>query len=200
MRHRRFALFPLLLLSVTKGEYTHLCGVSPGLPEHAHRRVSSGICSRRRAVANSRNCDQRRKEAPGPYRFLDTEVRPGATYFYRLEALDRSGGHEFYGPLEATALATAGLPRYTLCRTTPTRSLPGRVELRLDLCSSSGDRQSSAFSMQQGDWCACWSISHSMSGHMPSRGMAGTMAGRTQHRGSTTTGSMPGSSQKDGRW
>jgi len=38
---------------------------------------------------------------PSPYRFLDSEVKPGVTYYYRLEALDRSGSREFFGPVSA---------------------------------------------------------------------------------------------------
>jgi hypothetical protein len=57
--------------------------------------------------------------SPGPYRFLDTEVKPGTTYFYRLETVDRSGGSEFYGPVEATAVAGAGSPRIKLFQNQP---------------------------------------------------------------------------------
>jgi len=44
-------------------------------------------------------------EPPGPYSFLDMDVSPGVTYYYRLEAMDRSGGSEFFGPVSATAIA-----------------------------------------------------------------------------------------------
>jgi hypothetical protein len=58
-------------------------------------------------------------EPPGPYRFLDTDVRPGATYFYRLEAVDRSGGSEFYGSVQATAGTDAGSARFVLSQSQP---------------------------------------------------------------------------------
>jgi hypothetical protein len=58
-------------------------------------------------------------EPPGPYRFLDTDVRPGATYFYRLEALDRSGGSEFHGPVQATAGTGSRSARFTLSQSQP---------------------------------------------------------------------------------
>jgi hypothetical protein len=35
------------------------------------------------------------------YHFLDTDVTPGVTYYYRLEALDRTGNREFFGPVSA---------------------------------------------------------------------------------------------------
>ena len=35
------------------------------------------------------------------YSLLDTEVTPGITYYYRLEALDRTGNREFFGPVSA---------------------------------------------------------------------------------------------------
>ena len=35
------------------------------------------------------------------YSFLDTEVTAGITYYYRLEALDRTGNREFFGPVSA---------------------------------------------------------------------------------------------------
>jgi hypothetical protein len=58
-------------------------------------------------------------QPPGPYRFLDSDVAPGTTYFYRLEVVDRSGGNQFYGPVEATTLATAASPRYLLSQNHP---------------------------------------------------------------------------------
>src|SRR6185503_19777155 len=42
------------------------------------------------------------------YRFLDRSVDPGTTYYYRLEAIDRTGGREFFGPVSAR-LASADL-------------------------------------------------------------------------------------------
>jgi hypothetical protein len=62
---------------------------------------------------------------PGPYRFLDTDVRPGTAYFYRLEAVTRSGGSEFYGPV----VATAGMPPgsgYALAQSHPNPFLSAR--------------------------------------------------------------------------
>ena len=56
---------------------------------------------------------------PGPYRFLDVDVSMGIAYFYRLEAVSRAGGSEFYGPVEATALDTAVSPRYLLSQNHP---------------------------------------------------------------------------------
>jgi hypothetical protein len=38
-------------------------------------------------------------EPPGPYRFLDSDVSVGTTYFYRLEAMDRTDGRAFFGPV-----------------------------------------------------------------------------------------------------
>jgi hypothetical protein len=38
---------------------------------------------------------------PSPYRFLDTHVVPAVTYYYRLEALDRTGSRELFGPIAA---------------------------------------------------------------------------------------------------
>jgi hypothetical protein len=139
-------------------------------------------------------------EPPGPYRFLDAEVRPGATYFYRLEALDRSGGHEFYGPLEATALATAGLRRYTLSQNYPNPFVAGQggtaIEFVLEqrgpanLCIFDATGRLVRVLVDQplnvGPHAVSWD----------GRNDGGTDAAS----GSTTTGSMPGSSQKDGRW
>jgi hypothetical protein len=65
-------------------------------------------------------------EPPGPYRFLDTHVAPGTTYFYRLEAVDRGGRSEFYGPVEASALAVAVSPRYLLSQNHPNPFVAGR--------------------------------------------------------------------------
>jgi len=38
---------------------------------------------------------------PGPYRFVDSQVTAGVTYYYRVEALDRSGSKELFGPVSA---------------------------------------------------------------------------------------------------
>jgi hypothetical protein len=37
--------------------------------------------------------------SPNFYRFLDVDVVPGVTYRYRLEALDRSGDRQWFGPI-----------------------------------------------------------------------------------------------------
>ena len=39
--------------------------------------------------------------APSPYRFVDSQVTARVTYYYRLEALDRSGSKELFGPVSA---------------------------------------------------------------------------------------------------
>jgi hypothetical protein len=39
--------------------------------------------------------------SPGPYEFLDSLAVAGTTYFYRLEAVDRSGRSQFFGPVSA---------------------------------------------------------------------------------------------------
>jgi len=46
---------------------------------------------------------------PSPYRFLDTDVTSGVTYYYRLEALDRSGRTELFGPVMARLDPTGSL-------------------------------------------------------------------------------------------
>jgi len=46
---------------------------------------------------------------PSPYSFLDEDVIPGITYFYRLEAIDRSGDRQFFGPISVTATVVARL-------------------------------------------------------------------------------------------
>ena len=48
-------------------------------------------------------------QPPGPYRFLDTGVRAGTTYFYRLEALDLTGGSAFFGPVVARMEAPSAI-------------------------------------------------------------------------------------------
>jgi hypothetical protein len=40
-----------------------------------------------------------------PYSYIDRTAAPGRTYYYRLEALDRAGGRELFGPRAAVALA-----------------------------------------------------------------------------------------------
>jgi sugar lactone lactonase YvrE len=46
---------------------------------------------------------------PSPYRYLDENLDAGVTYYYRLEAVDRSGDHAFFGPISVTATAVARL-------------------------------------------------------------------------------------------
>ena len=58
-------------------------------------------------------------EPPGPYRFHDTAVEVGTTYFYRIEAVDRSGGSEFLGPVVATAGAAGESQRFMLSQNQP---------------------------------------------------------------------------------
>jgi hypothetical protein len=41
-------------------------------------------------------------EGPGPYTLRDPDVVPGATYFYRLEAVARDGSTQLFGPLQVT--------------------------------------------------------------------------------------------------
>jgi len=36
------------------------------------------------------------------YSFVDTDVRPGRTYYYKLEDVDTSGNSTFHGPVWAT--------------------------------------------------------------------------------------------------
>jgi hypothetical protein len=43
---------------------------------------------------------------PSPYTYLDRDVAPGVTYFYRLAAVDRAGRTEIHGPVSATATAS----------------------------------------------------------------------------------------------
>jgi len=57
--------------------------------------------------------------APGPYEYRDAGVTPGATYRYRLEAVDRSGTSEFFGPIEAKAAGAADLPAFMLSQNQP---------------------------------------------------------------------------------
>ena len=44
---------------------------------------------------------------PSPYTYLDRDVAPGVTYFYRLAAVDRAGRTEIHGPVSATATASS---------------------------------------------------------------------------------------------
>ncbi|MCS6845324.1 MAG: hypothetical protein NZ528_13535, partial [Caldilineales bacterium] len=48
--------------------------------------------------------------AGASYRYVDTAVRPGRTYWYWLEAVDLQGATALHGPVSAQA-APAGPPR-----------------------------------------------------------------------------------------
>ena len=61
------------------------------------------------------------------YSFLDAGLRNGATYFYRLEDLDRAGRVTSHGPVSATPLAGAGAPPSEPARPEPTPT-PGPPE------------------------------------------------------------------------
>ncbi len=78
--------------------------------------------------------------APRFYAWLDADVQPGHTYYYRLEELDLSGEVAHYGPVIATVpagtarvLASAAHPNPFRERTTISYQLaaPGRVTLRI---------------------------------------------------------------------
>jgi len=62
---------------------------------------------------------------PGPYHFVDADVSPGTSYRYRLEAVDRSGGSEFFGPVEALVIAEVGSPRFALSQNQPNPFIAG---------------------------------------------------------------------------
>jgi hypothetical protein len=66
---------------------------------------------------------------PGPYVYLDRRVTPGDTYYYRLEAVDRSGRSERYGPWAATADA-AGAPAPVANRLGASRPNPFSIDTR----------------------------------------------------------------------
>jgi len=59
-----------------------------------------------RAEGDYLRVNAERIEPPGPYCFLDADVQPGMTYYYRLEAEDRAGGAQFFGPLAARTEGT----------------------------------------------------------------------------------------------
>ncbi len=50
----------------------------------------------------------------GVYTWLDTEVQPGVTYFYKLEDIDRQGVSTFHGPVTVTARAATSAPTFTV--------------------------------------------------------------------------------------
>ena len=78
------------------------------------------------------------------YRVLDSEVAPGITYYSRLEALDRTGSREFFGPVSARFEPRGNKPILNRAFPNPFRSAtttipftlasPGKVSIRvLDL-------------------------------------------------------------------
>ena len=83
------------------------------------------------------------------YKFLDSDVVAGATYYYRLEALDRTGRQEFFGPVSArmesrtpkTQLGQAFPNPLHEASTIPfTLASPGHVRIRvLDLAGREVD-------------------------------------------------------------
>ena len=80
-------------------------------------------------------------EPPPPYRFLDTGVKPGTTYFYLLEALDRSGGTQRFGPLTARVEGsqTSGLQdQLWPSRPNPFGSRDESAEIRFALARRTG--------------------------------------------------------------
>ncbi len=50
----------------------------------------------------------------GVYTWLDTEVQPGVTYFYKLEDIDLQGVSTFHGPVTVTARAATSAPTFTV--------------------------------------------------------------------------------------
>jgi hypothetical protein len=77
---------------------------------------------------------------PPPFRFLDADVVPGVTYFYRLEAVDLSDGREFFGPvaarIELESVGSAGLgSRLGQSHPNPFRSEDGRVMIGFALAA-----------------------------------------------------------------
>jgi len=89
-------------------------------------------------------------EPPGPYQFLDDHVTPGTRYLYRLEALDRKGGWQIFGPVAAQMEVTAPALDHRLERirpnpfhpehssTTIVFELAGREHARLQFFDASG--------------------------------------------------------------
>ena len=57
--------------------------------------------------------------ASGPHQFLDRDVRPGTTYAYRLEAVDRAGDSNFFGPITARMESTLLQTRLEMSRPNP---------------------------------------------------------------------------------
>jgi hypothetical protein len=39
----------------------------------------------------------------GKYQYIDKKARPGVTYYYRLEEVERSGGVNYFGPISVRA-------------------------------------------------------------------------------------------------
>jgi hypothetical protein len=71
-------------------------------------------------------------EPPGPYSFLDQDVLPATVYFYRLEALDRRGGSQLFGPISAAAATGT---RFALSHNHPNpfRAPNSPTEIRFEL-------------------------------------------------------------------
>lgn len=47
------------------------------------------------------------------YTWWDSNVEPGRTYWYKVQAVDARGQNTLYGPVEATALHCLALPLIT---------------------------------------------------------------------------------------
>jgi hypothetical protein len=84
-----------------------------------------------------------RIDPPGPYRFLDRGVQPGTTYYYRLEAVDRTGGTQLFGPLAVrldNSESIGFVDRLWPSRPNPFRRGSERAEIRFELAQRTGTR------------------------------------------------------------
>ncbi len=120
-------------------------GESSGLLAfHLHRSETVGLQGRR-----IHSIDPPTAAGPGPFAFLDSNVVPRITYFYRLEAVDTRGRVTLHGPAAAQAAGGARLaPAIRVRAANPLTSDafpavvefdaggPGRV--RVSLCDVSG--------------------------------------------------------------
>lgn len=80
-------------------------------------------------------------EPPAPYQFVDTRVSPGTTYLYRLEALDRAGGSEIFGPVAARIEVPSAVPlrdRLVASRPNPFGAESGSTVIGFDLARRAG--------------------------------------------------------------